>query len=188
MPPTVTFEALQATFTGALFDPTTPEKARQIVERAVAASGLLLWNEVRRRTPRFNSDLWNSITLYRPRAAHGVIEGIVGTPRPHALPIEYGRTPGAKGPPIGPILLWVRRKGLARKGSPTLQRISRRSLESQERSIAYVIARSIHLYGFAPPHEKGWRMFEKGFEAVRPQIDRILQAAATDVANAYGAN
>lgn len=178
--PSLQFGALQATYLGAIFDPRTPDVARQIVERCVDASGVLLWNAVKQRTPRNSSDLWNSITFHRPVSAHGLTEGIVGTPRPHALPIEFGRTAGAKGPPYEPILLWVRRNW---------SKLSDRFKTVE--SAAYVVRALIHERGFSPRGRvgpKGARMFEKGLEASVPQIESLFRAAAAEVAAAYGAS
>ena len=60
---------------------------------------------------------------------------------PYAGVIEYGRRPGAPGPPLAPILEWVRRK-LVANGEVA---------EEEAESVAWAIRQHIHENG-SPPH------------------------------------
>lgn len=64
---------------------------------------------------------------------------------PHAAAIEYGRRPGAAGPPLAPILGWVRRQLVGRSwgGRPPLA-------EEDALRVAHIIRRRIHLRGSPP--------------------------------------
>lgn len=65
---------------------------------------------------------------------------------PHAATIEYGRRPGAPPPPIGPILGWVRRKGI---GLPV--KGGAKARYAAQRAAAFLIARAIGRRGL-PAH------------------------------------
>lgn len=64
----------------------------------------------------------------------------VGTNVSYALPVHNGRRPGARMPPVDVILEWARRKGM----------IDDSMTPSQQRGVAYVLARSIARKGIRP--------------------------------------
>lgn len=169
--PLLQFQAIEAAFSGAVFDPRAPELAHRILRRAVIEGTETLRREVLLRTPSDTGFLGNSIQSYYPIPAGRQVEGVLGSPFPYVLPIEYGRTPGAPGPPFAPIHRWVQRV-LRLRGKEAI-------------GVAWFIRQKIHDEGFADPHKRGWRMFEQGFEAAKPTIDRIFQAAGPDLANAF---
>ena len=88
------------------------------------------------------------------------IEGNVSTSLAHALPIERGRTPGSKMPPIDPIEFWVKRK---------------LGITENSRGVAFVIARSIAAKGFKK--RDGYRMVETAFEEGSPRAIRLFDSA-----------
>jgi hypothetical protein len=64
---------------------------------------------------------------------------------PHAAAIEYGRRPGRPGPPLTPILAWVRRQLVGRStgGRPPLA-------DEDAVGVAWLIQRRIHARGSPP--------------------------------------
>lgn len=96
------------------------------------------------------------------------IEGSAVSSLVYGLPIERGRTPGGKMPPIDAIEFWVRRKLGVTKNS---------------RGVAFVIARSIAKKGFR--RKDGYRMVEIAFDEGSPKaiklFDLALQKAAKKI-------
>lgn len=65
-----------------------------------------------------------------------------GNSVPYASVIEYGRRPMRPGPPIEPILEWVKRKLVAKGEVPP----------KEAKSVAFLIRRKIHVKGSKPRH------------------------------------
>ena len=133
----------------------TPETERQsqIAMRATVDTVQL---QVAARAPvGITGDLRKGVLT----SVHGNIiwglQGRVHEVMPYGEVVEFGRRPGGKQPPTGPIEFWVIRKGLAAAGP-------------ESRSVAFLIARAIGRRGTIGDH-----MFEKGFDASRAALDRI---------------
>jgi len=89
--------------------------------------------------------------------------GLVVTPLLYGWPVERGRQPGTP-PPVGPIELWVIRKGL----EWTYKTKSGKVRPMTTRQMAFIIARSIGKKGTS-----GAAMFYKGFQAALPAVERL---------------
>lgn len=98
--------------------------------------------------------LRGSIARGEPVRRGAMLEGIVGTPLIYGLPVELGRRPGGKMPPVDAILFWVIRKQL----------VSR----AEAPGFAWAIAQKIATDG-----TEGMFMFRDGFKAAAPHIERI---------------
>jgi len=141
----------------------TPEIYETEMRKGLEASVMHLHGKVFEKTPVFQQDLGNSITT----ALEGKgleIYGRVGTPSKYALPIEHGRLTG-KWPNIEALKNWVVRKGIQPKEGRNI------------RQVVFLIARAIKNRGFAPPHTKGWKMFEKTFKQEQGTILKLLGEA-----------
>lgn len=97
--------------------------------------------------------------------------GVVGTDMLYAEAVELGTA--AHEIPVkeieGSLTNWVH----AKLGVPS----------ARATSVAYAVANRIAKVGTSSQARKvvgtkGWRMFERGFEATRPQVERIFQSAA----------
>jgi len=108
------------------------------------------------------------------------LHGIVAVNPPadtYALVVEEGRRPGAKMPPPDALILWIRKKwgqsiGVTATaiGKEWKHRGTRRqAVQSAERSLAWILARSIGHKGFPGVH-----MFRKAFEMHRQNVAAIL--------------
>lgn len=132
----------------------TPETERQ-AQIAMRATVDTVQTQVAARTPVNTGALRQGVVT----SVHGNIiwglQGRVHEVMPHGEVVEFGRRPGGKQPPTGPIEFWVIRKGLAAAGP-------------ESRSVAFLIARAIGRRGTIGAH-----MFEKGFDASRAALDRI---------------
>jgi len=80
--------------------------------------------------------------------------------------VELGRQPGRR-PPIGPILLWVRRK---------LQ-----VAPQQEQRVAFLVARKIGAVGY-----RGYGMFQHAATQLQPIVQRRFQKLAADLSAQLG--
>jgi hypothetical protein len=96
------------------------------------------------------------------------LTGILTTPLPYGLPVEQGRDPG-KMPPISAIELWVIRKQIAPPGI--------------SRGVAWAIAIAISRGQSQHQQRGGSKMFEKGFQAGKPIVEKLWANFATRVAN-----
>ncbi len=125
---------------------------------------------------------------------------------PHAIVMEKGRRPGAAGPPSSALIPWVERairrgalkvegvrtpgvvKGARKvRGRVARKRITFRGNERAKiRSLAFVIARSIHRKGWPNPGGRGRRrpyaMFEGGLKASRRFIQADVAVLGQDLA------
>jgi len=83
------------------------------------------------------------------------VTGTVGTPLEYGEVVELGRRPGKAMPPVGPIILWARRKlGVS---------------EEDGEHVGFAIARKIAIEGF-----EGAKMFESALEDNRRWIQNML--------------
>lgn len=78
----------------------------ELAARNVAAAGVGIAVQITQNDGVV--DRGQYVGAWRSRGIRGGAE--LRNDSPHAAVIEYGRRPGAPGPPIGPILAWVRRK------------------------------------------------------------------------------
>lgn len=96
---------------------------------------------------------------------------------PYAPVIEGGRRPGSKPPPIGPIMDWVRRKGVGRQYGPNQagkRKVTAKLGDAAIRSIAFAIARAIGKRGIPAYHILEAASHEIDRQ-VKMAIDRLLQ-------------
>jgi hypothetical protein len=90
-----------------------------------------------------------------------VVEGHLGSPMLHAVPVELGSVP--HWPPRGPIQAWVHRKfGLSGK---------------EMISVAFLVARAISRHGTRAHH-----MFQQGYDLAQRLAPRFIDAAVERVA------
>jgi hypothetical protein len=111
-------------------------------------------------TPKNIGTLQQSFIQSKPILRGNVLSGNVTTQLAYGLPIERGRTPGKKMPPVDAIELWVRRK---------------LGVTEDSRGVAFVIARKIAKSGFRK--KQGYRMVEQAFEDGSPQAIKLFNAA-----------
>lgn len=114
----------------------------------------LIEEQIKLRTPVNIGALRGSIARGEPIRRGAALEGIVGTPLVYGLPVELGRRPGGKMPPVDAILFWVIRKQL----------VSR----AEAPDFAWAIAKKIARDG-----TEGAFMFQDGFKAATPHVERI---------------
>ncbi len=137
-----------------------PEVVHPEVERAMWEALLLTEREVRERTPigvGGGGGLAGSIGARDPRVTADGVVGEVGTSLRYAIPVELGRRPGQRPPPIEPLIDWVEQLGLG---------------PEESRGAAYAIARTIARRG-----TKGAHMFSEGFAAVEGEVEHIFGRA-----------
>ncbi len=112
-------------------------------------------------TPDNKGTLRQSFIRSSPVVRGQTLTGRVATSKPYGFPIERGRTPGKKMPPVRAIELWVRRK-LGIKGN-------------ESKGVAFVIARKIAKSGFSK--KRGWRMVEQAFAEGSPKAIKLFDSA-----------
>ena len=143
-----------------------PELVRPEVERAMWEAQLLVEREVRERTPigvGGGGGLAGSISARAPRATADGVFGEVGTSMRHAIPVELGRRPGQRQPPLEPLIDWVELKlGLG---------------PEESRGAAFAVARKIAARG-----TEGAHMFRRGLDAGAGEVERIFERARDAVA------
>ena len=113
-------------------------------------------------TPVNTGTFRGSITTYMKGASFR-LTGEVTTPlQPvYGIPLEFGRKAG-KMPPLGPIALWLYRKGIVTD-------------RKQIRSAAYLVARAIGEGRSRHQRQGGSKMFQKGFDNVSPAVQCLHQ-------------
>jgi hypothetical protein len=131
------------------------------VEVAMVSSLFKFQELIQGNTPvGVSGNLRQSFIPTKPILRGQVLSGNVSTPLPYGLPIERGRTPGSKMPPVDAIELWVRRK---------------LGVTEDSRGVAFVVARKIAKSGFRK--KQGYRMVEQAFEDGSPQAIKLFNAA-----------
>lgn len=95
----------------------------------------------------------------------------------YGLPVEFGRKPGRR-PPIEPLELWIKRKGI--QWSRKLK--SGRVVPMSTNQMAWALALHIAAHG-----TKGAFMFREGLRIANPSIDRIFEGIVDDIARQWGA-
>ena len=92
------------------------------------------------------------------------ILGVVGTPIRYAWPVELGRRPGGRMPPVEPIADWA---------------VAQLGIEREEaRGVAFAIARKIAREG-----TEGAGMFRAGLEAAEPEMTAALRRGVARIAS-----
>lgn len=106
------------------------------------------------------------------------VRGVVGSNVTYAPFVELGTKPHWV--PISALSTWVHHKNLAGTYSVKTHRRtgSKASQESQDRSVAFVISRKIHISGTPAVEYLG-----KAFEANRQKIEARFNRAVTEIAN-----
>ena len=96
---------------------------------------------------------------------------------PYAGIIENGRRPGAPGPPLAPILAWVRRKGLKPLTKTGRKSRRKKATDAELEGIAWAIRNSIHVNGTKPRliGKKAAKKIGKNFQEL---LERALDKAA----------
>lgn len=151
---------------GPLFEKNRKRVIRSALKHNLNVAGLLLEGEIQERTPvGVGGTLRNSIAASGPRRRGKQWINRIGTPQVYGPIIEVGRRPNNRMPPLGPIKLWLRRKG-RRVGFSW-------KTESELNGLAFVVARKIARKGFSHrPH--GYRMFGRALYFSRRQLRRIM--------------
>lgn len=135
--------------------------AQYHIRQAVTKAGLELQRQIEERTPVNTGKLRSSIAFEVSQKATG-LHGEVFTPVEYAPPVEYGRQHGRM-PPVGPLQLWLTRKyGVRGKVAE---------------SMAWGMAINMKNWRDIP----GKHMFEKGFNAAKPTIERIFEKVPGDI-------
>lgn len=99
------------------------------------------------------------------------LQGLTSTPLAYGAPVEFGRSAGAKMPPVSALIPWVE-QFIALKEHETAKGVAF--------AIArYMAARGSRAWRQSPP---GVRMFEQAFEAAQPKIEAIFQRAVGEIA------
>ena len=134
-----------------------PEIVIEEMTAAVTGGSLLAEREIRERTPTgATGSLKGSIRSETRVTATGAL-GVVSTSIGHAVPVELGTRPHF--PPVAPLADWaVSKLGVSRE---------------EAEGVGLAIARRIAAHG-----TEGAYMFRDGFEAVRPQVERMFRDAA----------
>jgi len=148
---------------GPVFEGKGPGIVKGAIEEKLDVAGQLVAGEVKTLTPvGVSGGLRGSVaTTGVKKSAGGGYENRVVTPLAYGVVVERGRAYPGRMPPIGPIELWVRRKG-ARVGIP----------QKNTRRMAYLIARKIARRGFQK--QQGYRMFEKGLANKKAEVDKLI--------------
>jgi len=149
-----------------------PEVYETEMRKSLEASVMHLHGKVFEKTPVFQQDLGNSITTAIEGKALEIY-GRVGTPSKYALPIEHGRQTG-KWPNFEALENWFVKKGISPKEGRSI------------RQSVFLIARAIKNRGFAPPHTKGWKMFENTFKQEQGTILKLLGEARDRIVKRLG--
>ena len=140
-----------------------------VVEEMGAAmwdASLRVETEVRERTPigiGGGGGLAGSISAREPEVLADEIIGTVGTALRYAYPVEIGRRPGGRMPPLEPLADWaVFKLGVSRE---------------EAAGVAFAIARKIAARG-----TKGARMFRDGLKASESYVEEAFVRGAERVA------
>lgn len=172
-----------STFRGPMFADATPERAFEALRRGVVLATNALRNAVLERMPGSQRGFGVNTGILRKSIAGETradltgrtIEGVVGSPLIYAPVIEDGRSPGTY-PPLDAIKLWVNQK-LIRGGDV---KISKGGGTSALGSAIYIeamarqIQRNIHDRGFAPPYNKGLRMFANAAKYAASDVEAAI--------------
>ena len=154
--PTVNLDALRDGVRGALYE-----------------SMALVEKEVKDRAPvgvGGQSGLKGSI-FSEVKEYPAYFQGVTSTPLAYGAPVEFGRSAGARMPPVSALIPWVEQFLTIRPGQTAL-------------GVAFAVARFMAARGSrswrqSPP---GVRMFERALEASQPKIEAIFQRAVGEIA------
>lgn len=142
-----------------------PELVVDEMTTSVWESSLLVEREVRERTPigvGGGGGLAGSIGAREPEVLGDEVIGTVGTALRYAIPVEIGRRPGQRQPPLAPLADWaVQKLGVS---------------HAEAAGVAFAIARKIGKRG-----TEGAHMFRDGARAAEAEVGRIFAAGAERV-------
>ena len=142
-----------------------PELVVDEMTASVWEASLLVEREVRERTPvgvGGGGGLAGSIAAREPEVLADNVIGTVGTALRYAIPVEIGRRPGQRQPPLAPLADWaVQKLGVSHE---------------EARGVAFAIARKIGKRG-----TEGAHMFRDGAKAAEAEVERIFVAGAERV-------
>ena len=113
------------------------------------------------RTPTYQGHLKGGFS-YNVTRGSSVIKGELTNAMKYAIVVEKGRRPGSTPPPVGPIALWLYRKGIVTD-------------RSKIRGAAYVVARAIGRRGIPAVN-----MVSEGLDAAEPTIIKLFEGVADD--------
>jgi hypothetical protein len=144
-----------------IFDPQASQMVLQHELRATMQEAVLLAErEVASRTPVGATGILRGSIASEIRGTPANLRGIVATPQPYAAAVEHGSRPHWA--PIGPLLLWARRKlGDERAAYRVQWAISRRG------------TRGVH-------------MFRDAERAIRQPVTRLFQEAMARIRRRLG--
>jgi len=144
-----------------------PALVLEELEAAALEADALLEREVKERMPvGATGGLRASVFSQEQRVGEFGVEGLVGTPMAHAVPVEIGTRPHM--PPIAPLVDWV----MAKLGI---------SSEKTARGVAFAIAKKISARGTT-----GQFPFQLTYLEQTPDVLRIFEAAAARIAARSG--
>lgn len=136
-----------------------PDRLAPALAAALVESGAVLEKEVGSRTPQGVGGAGSGLRaswFWDLRESPLKSELIFGSSLAYAIPVEFGRRPGQRMPPVQALIPWVE-KFIALKEGETVE------------GVAFVIARSIARKGTT-----GAYMATQGAEAALPLIERIF--------------
>ena len=142
-----------------------PELVVDEMTTSVWEASLLVEREVKERTPigvGGGGGLAGSIAARDPIVIGEEVIGTVGTALRYAIPVELGRRPGQRQPPLAPLADWA----VAKLGVS----------HDEAMGVAFAIARKIGKRGTTGAH-----MFRDGAKASQAEVERILGAGAERV-------
>lgn len=137
-----------------------PEASRQARYARLTEALMFLEGAVKRETPVGAGPIHLRDTIFSRVHLSEPVEGILGTPAQHGMPVEMGTKPHF--PPVAPIQHWVERK-MGYSGS-------------EARQVAFLIARAISKRG-----TKGAKMFTGTFEQSKSRVLAILNSIPADI-------
>lgn len=136
---------------------------------ALATSGELVVAAVIEKAPVSDGIFVSSVSSTAPTATQGGWRVDVGDNCNYGEVLEFGRKPGGRMPPVDALTPWV---WSHRRFFPDVE------TEEDAQGVALNIARRIAARGFAPPHEKGWRMYEQAAADNGPAARQVAQVFA----------
>lgn len=137
-----------------------PEASRAARYARITEALLFLEGAVKQATPVGAGPIHLRDTIFHRVQMGEPVQGLLGTPAQHGLPVELGTKPHF--PPVAPIQHWVERK-LGYSGT-------------EAASVAFLIARAISRRG-----TKAAKMFTGTFEQNEARVLAILHSIPADI-------
>lgn len=159
----------------------SPEKLRESLQRTGVECAKILAHHIKRKAPKFQGELSNSIDGRSQLLGHNAEAAVVSSV-PYAQVQDVGRRPG-KMPPEEPIRRWVELKLFKRGGmmKKILESQGRKRARKGERertvaSLTFLIRRKIGREG-----TKATNYVTSGLRAATPALTKKMDALAAEV-------